>query len=385
MTTLLRNIGELVTNDPTWGDRHGILNDAAIEWADGIVTWVGLDSEAEHRVGNATEVLDAEGRAVIPGFVDSHTHLAFAGERSLEFAARMAGTSYSAGGINTTVATTRAATDDELRELIRGRIGEMRAQGTTTVEIKTGYGLTVEHEVRLARISREFTEHVTFLGAHVVSAEFAGRVDDYVDLVCGDMLEAVAPFVTAIDVFCEDGAFTVEQSRRIIRAGIDRGLEGRIHAGQLGESMSVQMALEEGVLSIDHATHLSRDDIDKLRAGDAVVTLLPGSDFSTRQPYPDARLLLDAGVHVALATNCNPGSSYTTSMAFCIAIAVREMRMTPSEALWAATAGGAMALARDDIGFLEVGKRAHVVELEAPNHIHLAYRPGVNLVRRVWS
>jgi imidazolonepropionase len=385
MTTLLRNIGELVTNDPTWGDRHGILNDAAIEWADGIVTWVGLDSEAEHRVGNATEVLDAEGRAVIPGFVDSHTHLAFAGERSLEFAARMAGTAYSAGGINTTVATTRAATDDELRELIRGRIGEMRAQGTTTVEIKTGYGLTVEHEVRLARISREFTEHVTFLGAHVVSAEFAGRVDDYVDLVCGDMLEAVAPFVTAIDVFCEDGAFTVEQSRRIIRAGIDRGLEGRIHAGQLGESMSVQMALEEGVLSIDHATHLSRDDIDKLRAGDAVVTLLPGSDFSTRQPYPDARLLLDAGVHVALATNCNPGSSYTTSMAFCIAIAVREMRMTPSEALWAATAGGAMALARDDIGFLEVGKRAHVVELEAPNHIHLAYRPGVNLVRRVWS
>ena len=384
MTTLLRNIGELVTNNPTSGDRYGIVRDAALEFDDGVVTWVGLDSEAASRMVNA-EIVDIGGRCVIPGFVDSHTHIAFAGERSHEFAARMAGTPYSAGGIATTVAATRATTDDELRELIGERIAEMRAQGTTTVEIKTGYGLTVEHEERLARIAREFTEHVTFLGAHVVPAEFIGNTDDYVDLVCGPMLDAVLPYVQWIDVFCETGAFTVEQSRRIIRAGLDRGLDGRIHAGQLGESTSVQMALEEGVLSIDHATYLSRGDIDALRAGDAVVTLLPGSDFSTRQPYPDARLLLDAGVHVALATNCNPGSSYTTSMAFCIAIAVREMRMTPSEALWAATAGGAMALGRDDIGFLEVGKRAHLVELDAPNHIHLAYRPGVNLVRNVWS
>ncbi len=385
MTTLLRNIGELVTNDPTSGDRYGIMRDAALEFDDGVVTWVGLDSEVPRRTVDEAEIVDIGGRCVIPGFVDSHTHLAFAGERSLEFAARMAGKPYTAGGIATTVAATRAATDDELRTLIGARIHEMRAQGTTTVEIKTGYGLTVEHEERLARIAREFTEHVTFLGAHVVPAEYVGNAEDYVDLVCGEMLDAVAPFVTAIDVFCEDGAFTVEQSRRIIRAGLDRGLDGRIHAGQLGESTSVQMALEEGVLSIDHATYLSLGDIDELRTGDAVVTLLPGSDFSTRQPYPDARRLLDAGVHVALATNCNPGSSYTSSMAFCIAMAVREMRMTPSEALWAATAGGAMALGRDDIGFLEVGKRAHIVELDAPNHVHLAYRPGENLVRNVWS
>jgi imidazolonepropionase len=385
MTTLLRNIGELVTNDPTRGDRYGILNDAAIEWDGGIVTWVGSDSDAQSRVSNAIEVLDAEGRAVIPGFVDSHTHLAFAGERSLEFAARMAGTAYSAGGINTTVAATRAATDDELRELIRGRISEMRAQGTTTVEIKTGYGLTVEHEVRLARIAREFTDHVTFLGAHVVPEEYLGRTDDYVDLVCGDMLDAVNSFVTAIDVFCEDGAFSVDQSRRILKAGADRGLRTHIHAAQLGSSTSVQMAIESGVASVDHGTFVTDVDVHALCKSGAVLTLLPGSDFSTRQPYPDARRFIDAGVTVALATNCNPGSSHTTSMAFCIAIAVREMGMTPSEALWSATAGGAQSLGLATSGNLAVGSRAHVVELDAPNHIHLAYRPGVNLVRRVWS
>jgi imidazolonepropionase len=385
MTTLLRNIGELVTNDPTRGDRYGILNGAAIEWVDGIVTWVGLETDAQSRVSSTTEVLDAEGRAVIPGFVDSHTHLAFAGERSLEFAARMAGESYSAGGITTTVAATREASDDELRELIRGRVAEMRAQGTTTVEIKTGYGLTVEHEVRLARIAREFTDHVTFLGAHVVPAEYLGRTSDYVDLVCGEMLDAVSPFVTAIDVFCEDGAFSVDQSRQILGAGANRGLRTRIHAAQLGPSTSVQMAIESEVTSIDHGTFVTDVDVHALNKSGTVLTLLPGSDFSTRQPYPDARRFIDAGVTVALATNCNPGSSYTSSMAVCIAIAVREMGMTPSEALWSATAGGAQSLGLATVGSVAVGSLAHVVELDAPNHIHLAYRPGVNLVRRVWS
>lgn len=385
MTTLLRNIGELVTNDPRWGDRFGILHDAALEWSEGVVTWVGSDSDAQSRESNATEVLDAAGRAVIPGFVDSHTHIAFAGERSLEFAARMAGTAYRAGGINTTVAATRAATDDELRELIGGRISEMRAQGTTTVEVKTGYGLTVEHEVRLARIAREFTDHVTFLGAHVVPEEYVGRTDDYVDLVCREMLDAVDSFVTAIDVFCEDGAFSVDQSRRILEAGAERGLRTHIHAAQLGSSTSVQMAIESGVASIDHGTFVTDVDVHALCKSGAVLTLLPGSDFSTRQPYPDARRFIDAGVTVALATNCNPGSSYTTSMAFCIAIAVREMGMTPSEALWSATKGGSISLGSPLLGNFEVGSLAHIVELDAPNHIHLAYRPGVNLVRTVWG
>ena len=385
MTTLLRNIGELVTNDPSWGDRCGILNGAAVEWADGVVTWVGSDSDAESRAGSATEILDAEGRAVIPGFVDSHTHLIFAGDRSSEFEARMAGTAYGAGGIATTVAATKDATDAELRDLIGARMAEMRSQGTTTVEIKTGYGLTVDHEVRLARIAREFTDHVTFLGAHVVPTEYLGRSDDYVELVCGEMLDAVEPFVTALDVFCEEGAFTVEQSRRILEAGDERGLRTHIHAAQLGPSESVKMAIEIGVASVDHGTFITDADVVALAETGAVLTLLPGSDFSTRQPYPDARRFIDAGVTVALASNCNPGSSYTTSMAFCIAIAVREMRMTPSEALWSATAGGAQSLGLSTVGNLSVGSRAHIVELNAPNHIHLAYRPGVNFVRRVWS
>ena len=385
MTTLLRNIGELVTNDPQWGDRFGILNNAALEFRNGIITWVGLDSDAPSKVDSADEILDAEGRAVIPGFVDSHTHLAFAGERSHEFEARMAGNAYTAGGITITVAATRAATDDELRELIRLRIAEMRTQGTTTVEIKTGYGLSVEHEVRLARIASEFTEYVTFLGAHVVPDEYLGNEDAYVDLVCGEMLDAVAPFVTAIDAFCEDGAFTVDQSERILAAGRERGLLTHIHAAQLGQSDSVRMAVEHQVASVDHGTFLSDSDIDALAKSETVLTLLPGSDFSTRQPYPDARRLIDAGITVALATNCNPGSSYTSSMAFCIAIAVRDMGMTPTEALWAATQGGATALGSPTVGNFTIGSNADIVELDAPNHIHLAYRPGVNLVRRVWG
>jgi imidazolonepropionase len=385
MTTLLRNIGELVTNYPKWGDKFGIIHDAALEFDNGLITWVGSDADAAQRPGGETDFVDIGGRTVIPGFVDSHTHIAFAGDRSAEFEARMAGNAYSAGGIATTVAATRAASDNELRHLIRGRIAEMRAQGTTTVEIKTGYGLTVDQEERLARIAREFTEHVTFLGAHVVPAEFAGRADDYVDLVCGPMLDAVEPYVSAMDVFCEEGAFTVAQAQRILDEGIARDIRTHIHAAQLGPSASVQMALKHDVASIDHGTFLTDSDITEISKDGRVVTLLPGADFSTRQPYPDARRLIDAGVNVALATNCNPGSSYTTSMAFCIAIAVREMGMTPSEALWSATKGGAISLGSPTLGNFEIGSTAHVVELDAPNHIHFAYRPGVNLVRNVWS
>lgn len=384
MTTLLRNIGELVTNDPSRGDRYGIVANAAIEFDEGVVLWAGTDSEARERP-EYDRGIDCEGRAVIPGFVDSHTHLVFAGDRSHEFEARMAGTAYSAGGIATTVSATRAASDDQLRALLAERVTEARAQGTTTIEIKTGYGLTVEHEERLARIAREFTDHVTFLGAHVVPAEFVGREDEYVELVEGPMLDAVAPKVSAVDVFCEDGAFTVDQCRRILQAARARGLRTHIHAAQLGTSDSVRMALEKGVASVDHGTYLTDDDVAALAGSDAVLTLLPGADFSTRQPYPDARRLLDAGVTVALATNCNPGSSFTQSMAFCIAIAVREMGMTPREALWSATMGGALSLGDTRIGKLAVGSRAHLVELDAPNHIHLAYRPGMNLVRTVWA
>jgi imidazolonepropionase len=258
----------------------------------------------------------------------------------------------------------------------------MRTQGTSTVEIKTGYGLTVEHEERLARIAREFSEDVTFLGAHVVPDDFDGSADDYVDLVCGAMLDAVAPHAKWIDVFCETGAFTVEQSERILDAGIRAGLLPRIHGAQLGPSGAAELAVSRGALRIEHGTFLTPADIALLADSSTGVTLLPGTEFSTRQPYPDARRLLDAGIQVTIATNCNPGSSYTSSMAFCIAVAVRDMGMSPGEALWSATAGGARALGRTDVGVISAGRKAHLVELSAPSHVHLAYRPGVNLVHR---
>ena len=382
MSTLITNIGELTTNDESLGDGAiGSRHDAAVLFADGRVTWVGSAAEAP----DADEVVDAGGRAVIPGFVDSHSHLVFAGDRAAEFEARMAGQKYAAGGIRSTVAATRAASDDELRARLRGFVDELLAQGTTTVEIKSGYGLTVDDEERLVRLAAEVTPEVTFLGAHVVPAEYADRADEYVDLVVGRMLDACAPHARWIDVFCETGAFTVPQSRRVLEAGIARGLAPRVHASQLGPGEGVQLAVELGAASIDHGTYLTDDDVTALAASDTVLTLLPGVEFSTRQPYPDARRLIDAGVTVAIACDTNPGSSFTSSMPFCIAIAVRDMGMTPSEALWAATAGGARALGRDDIGVIAPGKRADLVLLDAPTRVHLAYRPGVPLVAQVWK
>lgn len=387
MPTLLTRIGELTTNVATPGDPSGTCTDAAVLVDDGRIVWLGTSHEATARTADLAdlEVVDAAGRAVIPGFVDSHSHLVFAGDRAAEFEARMAGRPYTAGGIRSTVAATRAASDEELRERLRALRDELLVQGTTTVEIKSGYGLSVPDEERLVRLAAEVTPEVTFLGAHVVPPEYADRADDYVDLVAGPMLDACAPHARWIDVFCETGAFTVEQSRRMLEAGIARGLGVRVHASQLGPGGGVRLAVELGAASIDHGTYLTDDDVTALAGSDTVLTLLPGVEFSTRQPYPDARRLLDAGVTVALACDTNPGSSFTTSMPFCIAVAVRDMGMTPAEAVWAATAGGARALRRDDIGVLTPGARADLVLLDAPSRVHLAYRPGVPLVRRVWK
>ena len=376
MSTLLTNIGELTTNV---GD--GPLRDAAVLIDGDRIAWVGSAAEAPP----AADIVDGAGRAVIPGFVDSHSHLVFAGDRAAEFEARMAGQKYAAGGIRSTVAATRAATEDELRTRLRGFLDEMLAQGTTTVEIKSGYGLSVADEERLVRLAAEVTPEVTFLGAHVVPAEYAERADEYVDLVVGPMLDAAAPHSRWVDVFCETGAFTVAQSRRVLEAGIARGLMPRVHASQLGPGEGVRLAVELGAASVDHGTYLTDEDVAALAASDTVLTLLPGVEFSTRQPYPDARRLIDAGVTVALACDTNPGSSFTSSMPFCIAVAVRDMGMTPTEAVRAATAGGAKALRRDDIGSIAVRMRADVVLLDAPTSIHLAYRPGVPLVAGVWK
>ena len=380
-STLITDIGELTTNVERGGDALGTLNDAAILIEGSRVLWVGAMDAAP----TADAVVSAGGSAVIPGFVDSHTHLVFGGDRADEFAARMAGRAYEAGGIRRTVAATRAASDDELRRRLAGFVDETLEQGTTTLEIKSGYGLSEHDEARLVRLAAEVTPEVTYLGAHVVPAEYADRRDDYVDLVCGHMLQACAPHSRWVDVFCETGAFTVDESRRILAAGMAVGLLPRVHGNQLGHSGGVALAVEMGAASVDHGTYLSRADVALLAGSTTVVTLLPGVEFSTRQPYPDARRLLDAGVTVALASDCNPGSSFTSSMAFCIAVAVRDMGMTVDEAVWAATAGGARALLRDDIGVIAPGARADLVQLRAPSRVHLAYRPGVPLIERVWK
>ncbi|MDH6124112.1 imidazolonepropionase [Kitasatospora sp. GP82] len=380
-TLLITDIGSLVTNDPAHGTGPlGLLQDAAVVVEAGRITWVGSAASAPA----ADERYDAGGRALLPGFVDSHAHLVFAGDRTAEFNARMSGQSYSAGGIRTTVAATRAASDEELDANLVRFLDEALRQGTTTVECKSGYGLTVADEARALRIAASHTPETTYLGAHVVAPEYAEDPAGYVDLVTGEMLDACAPHARWVDVFCEQGAFDGDQARAVLKAGQERGLIPRVHANQLSYGPGVQLAVELGAASADHCTHLTDADVAALAGSDTVATLLPGAEFSTRAKYPDARRLLDAGATVALSTDCNPGSSFTSSMAFCIAVAVREMGMSPDEAVHAATVGGARALRRSDVGGVTVGARADLQLLEAPSHVHLAYRPGVPLTAAVW-
>lgn len=377
---LVDRIGLLVTADPAYGDGPlGTRTDVALVAENGEVTWIGPCAAAPV----ADQRLDAERGCLLPGFVDSHSHLVFAGDRAAEFAARMAGQPYTAGGIRTTVAATRAASDADLAARAHGLAAEALAQGTTTLEIKSGYGLTVADEARSLRLARDITPETSYLGGHVVPAEFDGRQDEYVSLVAGPMLDACAPYARWADVFCDRGAFDADQARTILTAARNRGLGLRLHANQLGPGPGVRLAAELGAASADHCTYLSDRDVAALADSGTVATLLPGAEFSTRSPYPDARRLLDAGVTVALATDCNPGSSFTSSMPFVIALAVREMAMTCEEAVLAATAGGAAALRRADVGRLAVGSRADAVLLTSPSYLHLAYRPGVPLVRSV--
>ncbi|MDO9457800.1 imidazolonepropionase [Nocardioides sp.] len=377
-STLITGISELVTNDPHASDLLGAVVDAALVVDGDRVAWTG----PAHLAPAADTAVDVGGRAVLPGWVDSHSHLVFAGDRAAEFEARMTGTPYAAGGIRTTVAATRAATDEQLTAHVAALVGEMRRQGTTTVEIKSGYGLTVRDEARSLAVARQFTEETTFLGAHVVPADTDPGA--YVDLVTGPMLEAAAPHARWIDVFCEEGAFDAGQARAVLAAGAAVGLRGRLHANQLTYGPGVRLAAELGLVAVDHCTYLADADVATLADSGTVATLLPGVEFSTRQPYPDARRLLDAGVRVAIASDCNPGSSFTSSIPFCVALAVREMGMTPAEAVHAATSGGAAALDRADVGRLVPGARADLLVLDAPSHRHLAYRPGVPLVTSTW-
>ncbi|TKV27887.1 imidazolonepropionase [Arthrobacter sp. NamB2] len=394
MSLLITNIGELMTQD----SEHAVLRNAAVVLEGERISWIGSAANAPA----ADEAYDAGGRAGLPGWVDSHTHLVFAGDRTGEFEARMAGESYAAGGIAVTVDATRAANDYDLMRLLLARVAEAAAGGTTYLETKTGYGLDVLHEERSARLAAGAVDEVTFLGAHLVPGGW--DPDDYTDLVCGPMLDAVRPYVRWADVFCETGAFNAEQSRRVLAACSAAGLGLRVHGNQLGQGEGVALAVEFGAASVDHVNHLSDGDVRALAAtweafaGDGapgtVATCLPACDLSTRQPFPPARQLLDAGAHLALASNCNPGTSYTSSMAFCVATAVLQMGLTVHEAVRAATFGGALALRRhtgDDVdgrravGSLAVGHRADLQVLNAPSATHLAYRPGMPLVHAVWK
>ena len=398
-TLLIDGIGELTTNDEAHGGR---LRDAAIVVEGERVAWVGPASEAPA----ADERFDAEGRALLPGWVDSHTHLVFAGDRTAEFEARMAGEAYAAGGINVTVEATRAASDAELAANLERLVAEARRGGTTTIETKTGYGLTIADELRAAVIAAGAVDAVTFLGAHVVPQ--GADPQDYLDLVTGPMLAAVAPHVSAVDVFCESGAFDEADSRRVLEAAARAGLATRVHGNQLGHGPGVQLAVAAGSRSVDHLGFLSDADIAALadswaswgerdgRRG-TVATVLPACDLSTRMPLAPARALLDAGAVLAIASNANPGTSYTSSMAFCIATAVLQMGLTVHEAVRAATLGGAIALGMDADGWVDPrgvaqpavgaivpGARADLHLLEAPSVTHLAYRPGMPLTRAVW-
>jgi imidazolonepropionase len=378
-TVVIDRIGSLITNDPQRGrGRLGIIEHASLVIEGGRVVAVGPQgAHGDHHV-------DAGGATVIPGFVDSHTHLVFAGDRSAEFAARMNGEPYAAGGIRTTVASTRGAGDIELRRHLAGRLSDAIRSGTTHVEIKSGYGLTVADESRCLNLASECTDDVTFLGAHVCPAEFEGRADRYIDLVCTDMLASARPTARWIDAFCEVGAFDVDQCRAVLAAGAAVGMGGRLHGNQLGHGPGVQLAVEMNCASVDHCTHVSDEDVEALGSSSTVATLLPASDFCARQPYAPARRLIDRGVTVAIASNCNPGTSFTTSMPFAMVLAVREMGMSVDEALWSATAGGAAALRRDDMGVLRPGARADFAILDAPNHVHLVYRPGMPLIHSTW-
>jgi len=375
-TLVISGISALYTHDRQQGQGTcGVLTDA----------WVVVSGEHVVDVGTgpapaADDAVDVEGRCVMPGFVDSHSHLVFAGDRTAEFAARMAGVPYSAGGIATTVAATRATGTEALAANTESLVAEAWRSGTTTMEIKSGYGLTTDTELDALMVAGRFSTETTLLGAHVVPSEFAGRADDYVALVCGAMVERCAPHARWIDAFCERGAFDADQCRAVLEAGRSAGLGLRLHANQLGPGPGVQLAVSTGCASADHCTHLTDDDVAALAGSNTVATFLPATDFSTRQPYPDARRVIEAGATVALAANCNPGSSFTTSMPFCLALAVRDLGMTPDEALLAATVGGATALHRDDIGVLSPGRRADLIVLDAPTPIHFVYRPGVPLV-----
>lgn len=393
MNLLVTNIGQLVTNDERNGGLLGVIEGAAVAIEGGDVVWVGLDERIPERY-TSHQVCDVAGAAVLPGFVDAHTHAVFAGDRSHEFAMRLSGARYEqiladGGGIYSTVRATREATLDELVDASLPRIARMLAAGTTTIEVKTGYGLDTATEVKmLDAIDRicnvlPIDTMPTFLGAHVVAPEFADDRGAYLDLVTGAMLDAVADRVAFVDVFCDTAAFTVSETRRIAEAAQERGLALRVHADQLAHTGGAALAAEVGAVAVDHLDYSSDEDLVSLARAGTVAVLLPGVSYSMREPPPDGRRAWDAGLTVAIATDCNPGTSYIETMPFIISLAVVTSGMTPDEAVWSATRGGALALGLHDRGVVAPRHLGDLVVLDAPSYDHLAYRPDGELVAQV--
>ncbi len=390
---LIGDIGQLVTNDPAHGGLLGVVESAAVAITSGSVSWVGeaADTPDDYR---GLPVLDASQRAVLPGFVDPHTHLVFAGERANEFAMRLRGASYeeileSGGGIHATVVATRATDEDTLFAMSRARAERMLRAGTTTVEIKSGYGLETETEVKMLRVARRIGDALpidvvtTFLGAHVVPMSHRERRGEYVADVAGPMLDEVAPYADFCDVFCDDAAFTVDEARTVVASAQAAGLGIRMHTEQLSRNGGAQMAAEVGAASADHLDHATDGDLRALADAGTAAVLLPTVSFSMRLPYPDARRVWDSGATVALATDCNPGTSYVETMPLVIALASLEMGLTPEEAVWAATRGAALSLRLEDRGVIAPGAVADLVVLDAPSYTHLPYRPDGGLVSQV--
>lgn len=387
---VLTGISSLVTNNADHGGLLGTIEGAAVAIVDGVVSWVGSADAIPGEYGDLERV-DAEGRAVLPGFVDAHTHAVFAGDRADEFSQRAAGATYEeilarGGGIHATVAATRAATLDELVAGSTPRIERMLKHGTTTAEVKTGYGLDVVSERKILdailAIGRDLPIDLipTYLGAHVVPQEFVDRREAYLDLVTGEMLDAVATEVRFVDVFCDDAAFSVAETRRVASAANAAGLPMRLHVDQLSASGGAALAAELRVVSADHLDHATGEDFQRLAEAGVVAVLLPGVSWSLKLPAPPGRRAWDAGATVAIATDCNPGTSYIETMPFVIALAVATCGLTVDEAVWAATRGGALALDLPDRGAIEVGGVGDLVIVDADTHAHLAYRPDGGLV-----
>lgn len=390
---LLTGIGQLVTNDPDREGLLGVVDDAAVAIKDGRVAWVGPADGLLREFRQLPEI-DCDGRAIIPGFVDSHTHLVFGGNRADEFARRLRGESYedimaAGGGIQSTVTATRnTSTSSLVTDAVR-RARRMLGTGTTTVEVKSGYGLDLETELRMLEVAAAIPDLVpidvvaTFLGAHVVPSDYRDDREAYVQEVIEEMLPAAAGHADFCDVFCDNGAFSVDEARRILAAASRHGMESRLHANQMAHSGGAALAAEIGAVTADHLDHITDSDVAGLQAAGTVAVLFPTVSLSLQLAPPPARRLWDGGVPVAIATDCNPGTSYVENMQLVVAAATLTSALTPEESLWAATRGGARALRKDDRGWIVPGAAADLVMLEANGYVEIPYRPGTDLVRMV--